>query len=173
MRRPLSLLRILLLCAYACSAQQPGSIDLSVIADRAGIIFRGTVVSVTAEAPRAPGEVASTRILFHVEDAIRGARDGEMLTIRQWNVAPDEYRPGEALVLFLYPPSELGLTSPVAGKDGHRRPAEISNATLDLLRSSTVATENTPSSGDVEPVPVKPPRKIPRNPKKLPREVPQ
>lgn len=97
-----------------------------------------------------------------------------MLTIRQWNVAPGEYRVDEALVLFLYPPSEeLGLTSPVGGRDGHRRPAEISNATLDLLRSPTIATEVSPPPGDVVPVPVRPPRKILRNPKKLPREVPQ
>lgn len=33
--------------------------------------------------------------------------------------AGERYRRGERVVLFLYPPSKLGLTSPVEGPSGH------------------------------------------------------
>ena len=57
-------------------------------------------------------------ITFHVENAIRGVNPGEYLTIRQWMgvwSSGQRYRVGERLLLFLYPPSKLGLTSCVGG----------------------------------------------------------
>jgi hypothetical protein len=61
------------------------------------------------------------RITFRVEEAIRGVQAGQMLTIREWAGlwdAGDRYRTGERLMLFIYPPSHLGLTSTVAGSQG-------------------------------------------------------
>ena len=60
-------------------------------------------------------------ITFHVERAIRGVRPGQNLTIRQWIglwASGQRYRVGEHVLLLLYPPSKLGLTSSVAGPMG-------------------------------------------------------
>ncbi|HEY1657562.1 MAG TPA: hypothetical protein VGG14_04405 [Candidatus Sulfotelmatobacter sp.] len=87
----------------------------------AGIIFSGQVVSVT-HAEAASGELATpTVITFQVQHAIRGAMAGQKLTIREWAGLwnrGERYRIGERVFLFLYPPSRLGLTSPVKGQLG-------------------------------------------------------
>jgi hypothetical protein len=94
----------------------PGVIGFQQIASAAGIIFSGTV---TAVARASPGEeAASTVVTFHVEHAVRGTAAGRTLIIREWAglwVRGERYRVGENVLLFLYPPSRLGLTSPVAG----------------------------------------------------------
>jgi len=61
------------------------------------------------------------RITFRVEQAIRGVRTGQMLVIREWAglwESGERYRTGERVLLFLYSPSKLGLTSPVGGPLG-------------------------------------------------------
>jgi hypothetical protein len=85
-----------------------------------GCIFAGTVKSVERAAPKRNG-VASVLINFHVDQAMRGVRTGQMLAIREWAglwESGERYRPGERVMLFLYPPSKLGLTSPVGGPMG-------------------------------------------------------
>ena len=142
-----------------CAAQQQNFPDIPEIATHAGIIFRGTVLAVVTETPRAPGEVAAKRVTFRVEEGIRGAAAGETLTIRQWNATADEYRVGEALLLFLYAPSnELGLTSPVGGRAGHRRVEEVSADVLNSLRTPRSLTATAPSSPDVPRRPARPAR---------------
>jgi hypothetical protein len=62
------------------------------------------------------------RITFRVEHGIRGVHRGQTLTIREWAglwESGERYRPGEPVLLFLYPPSKLGLTSTVGGASGH------------------------------------------------------
>jgi hypothetical protein len=92
------------------------------LAHGAGIIFSGTVQKIEPVAPAAPGDIGVVRITFLVEDALRGATAGELLTVSEWDrlwTSGDRYRVGEELLLFLYPPSEsLGLTSTVAGTRG-------------------------------------------------------
>lgn len=87
----------------------------------AGIIFSGQVVSVS-HADAASGQLAApTVITFRVQHAIRGAMAGQNLTIREWPGLwnrGERYRIGEHVFLFLYPPSRLGLTSPVKGPLG-------------------------------------------------------
>ena len=130
----LSLLSAVMVCALACTAQQTS--ELTELAGHSGIIFRGTVLAIAGETPHAPGELALTRVTFRVEDGIRGNATGETLTIRQWNGVAEEYRVGESLVLFLYAPSgELGLTSPVGGRAGHRRVDEVPAEVLNALRT--------------------------------------
>ena len=88
-----------------------------------GYIFAGTVKSVERVAPRGNG-VATVLINFHVDQAMRGVRTGQTLAIREWAglwESGERYRPGERVLLFLYPPSKLGLTSPVAGPMGRFR----------------------------------------------------
>jgi hypothetical protein len=87
---------------------------------KAGYIFSGTVKAVERLTPHANG-VAVMRITFHVDQGLRGTRTGQTLVIREWAglwQAGERYRPGERVMLFLYPPSKLGLTSPVGGASG-------------------------------------------------------
>jgi hypothetical protein len=95
--------------------------DLPQVTRRAGMIFAGTVTSILPV--RAPGslQMESVQVTFQVEQAVRGARIGQSLTIREWAglwSSGERYRVGERLMLFLYPPSKLGLTSPVGGPAG-------------------------------------------------------
>jgi hypothetical protein len=56
-----------------------------------------------------------------VERALRGIAAGEILTIHEWAGLwrnGERYHVGESVLLFLYPPSRLGLTSPVGGAIG-------------------------------------------------------
>jgi hypothetical protein len=84
----------------------------------AGIIFSGTVITITrSPAIRGPA-IDSVSITFHVEHAIRGTAPGENLKVSQWMGAwssGQRYRVGERVLLFLYPRSKLGLTSVVGG----------------------------------------------------------
>ena len=86
---------------------------------RAGIIFSGIVLKVEQTAQ--PGFPGITQITFRVESGIRGARRGQNLTVREWEGlwnSGERYRTGEHVLLFLYPQSKLGLTSPVGGALG-------------------------------------------------------
>ena len=87
----------------------------------AGIIFSGTVTGIRHAALRPGQPIETVLITFHVENAIRGATAGESLTISQWIglwSAGQRYRVGERVLLFLYPPSKLGLTSSIGGAMG-------------------------------------------------------
>jgi len=99
----------------------PWTIGFPVIARAAGTIFSGTVTAI-ARRPASPSQAVETvAITFHIENAIRGATPGEDLTISQWIglwSSGQRYRVGERVLLFLYPPSKLGLTSCVAGAMG-------------------------------------------------------
>ncbi len=96
-----------------------GPIAFPQIVQAAGIIFSGSVSSVARTgASKGP---ASTAVTFKVERAMRGASAGQSLTIREWAglwSRGERYRVGERVLLFLYAPSRLGLTSPVAGAMG-------------------------------------------------------
>jgi hypothetical protein len=86
-----------------------------------GYIFVGTVRSVTKVEPTSQSSVATVRITFHVENAVRGVRRGQTLVIREWAgrwESGEHYRVGERIMLFLFPPGKLGLTSPVGGQLG-------------------------------------------------------
>ena len=99
----------------------PGPIGMPVIARAAGTIFSGTVTSIARRPARHGQAVETVAITFHVENAIRGVTPGEDLTISQWIglwSGGQRYRVGERVLLFLYPPSKLGLTSCVAGGMG-------------------------------------------------------
>jgi hypothetical protein len=99
----------------------PGTIGFPLLARAAGIIFSGTVTAI-ARRPATRGQsVETVAITFHIENAIRGATPGEDLTMSQWIglwSGGQRYRVGERVLLFLYPPSKLGLTSSVGGAMG-------------------------------------------------------
>jgi len=87
----------------------------------AGTIFSGTVTSVARMPATSPQSLGTIVISFHVERAIRGVRAGQNLTIHEWMglwTSGQRYRVGEHVLLFLFPPSKLGLTSSVGGAMG-------------------------------------------------------
>jgi hypothetical protein len=99
----------------------PGTIGFPQIARAAGTIFSGTVTAVTRRPATRASSVETVAIQFHVEGAIRGVSPGEDLTISQWMglwSSGQRYRVGERVLVFLYPPSKLGLTSCVAAPLG-------------------------------------------------------
>jgi hypothetical protein len=87
----------------------------------AGIIFSGRVTFIGRAALTSGQDAASTAVTFQVEHAMRGASAGQNLTIHEWAGlwnSGERYHVGERLLLFLYSPGKLGLTSPVAGAMG-------------------------------------------------------
>jgi hypothetical protein len=97
------------------------------------MIFTGTVLGSGAataggqSAGAAPGVRLSGNFLefhFRIDRAIAGVQRGQILTIREWAGASSRQprvRSGERVLLFLYPPGRLGLTSPVGGAQGQIR----------------------------------------------------
>lgn len=99
----------------------PRPIAFRQIIRSAAMIFAGTVLRVEhlRTDPGSPVEI--TQISFRVETAIRGTRPHQVIQIREWGGlwnAGERYAPGENVLLFLYPNSKLGLTSPVGGPAG-------------------------------------------------------
>jgi hypothetical protein len=91
------------------------------IARAAGMIFSGTVTKVQRHPATAGQSVETIAITFHIETAIRGVTPNDDVTITQWAglwSSGQRYRIGERVLLFLYPPSKVGLTSCVAGPIG-------------------------------------------------------
>ena len=106
---------------------------------RAGMIFAGTVLATTL--PTAATQSLTTRsavpdrtvaagvlalagavqLSFRVDQAIAGVERGQILTIHEWTGAWSMHRPmsnGQHILIFLYPLSRLGFTSPVGGSLG-------------------------------------------------------
>jgi hypothetical protein len=97
---------------------------------RAGMIFAGTVLTAatptvttqTAATDRAvSGTTPAVQLSFRVERAIAGVERGQILTVHEWVGAWSMHRPmrsGQHILIFLYPLSRLGFTSPVGGSLG-------------------------------------------------------
>lgn len=99
----------------------PGFVALPQISRAAGMIFSGRVLAIEGKPASRDQEIETVAVTFHVDRAIRGVRNGETLTIKQWAglwSSKQPFRVGERLLLFLYPPSRLGLTSSVGGSLG-------------------------------------------------------
>jgi len=107
----------------------PGTSELSLeqLSLRAGIIFAGTVVEIDlpGDTPeeQTPAISRFVQITFRVDDGIRYANSGELITIREWaglwrSGAGKRYRVGEKLLMFYYPANASGTTSPVAEAAG-------------------------------------------------------
>jgi len=115
--------------AAALSALGPQWRDLS---RRAGMIFAGTVITSNPLAPSTPAAKLQTAVVdlsapakveirFQVDEAIVGVKRGELLTIHEWAGAALQHPAfisGKHVLIFLYPASRLGLTSPVGGSRG-------------------------------------------------------
>lgn len=102
----------------------PGDPGLTQLTRAAGMIFSGTVTGVTRGRADARSSLATVAITFRVDNAMRGAFSGQSLTITEWIglwSSGQRYRVGERVLLFLYPRSKLGLTSPVGASLGRFR----------------------------------------------------
>ena len=111
----------------------PAISGMRLLTQNSGYIFDGTVLSVQA-AQNDANDVATVQITFRVEQAMRGTRAGQILTIREWAGlwnSGERYHPGERLLLFLYSPSRLGLTSPVGGAAGRFAVDSSGNAVIE------------------------------------------
>jgi hypothetical protein len=111
---------------------------------RAGMIFAGTLLTASpltaatqtvitqtattqttatdlAVPAAVPGTTPAVQLSFRVDRAIAGVERGQVLTIHEWAGAWSMHRPmsrGQHILIFLYPPSRLGFTSPVGGSLG-------------------------------------------------------
>jgi len=102
----------------------PGEFGLLPLTRAAGKIFSGTVTAISRNPAASHHALDTVAITFHVDNAIRGTTPGESLTITQWMglwSSGQRYRVGERVLLFLYPPSKLGLTSCVDASLGRFR----------------------------------------------------
>lgn len=124
----------LLFMVHALSGQQRTIASSSVPANlrevtaHAGTILVGRVVSIKPMPPGSTDQVGCVQITLQVEQGIQGARAGEHFSFREWAglwSGADRYRLGQRMMLFLYTPSGLGLTSPVGGAAG-RLPIDAS-----------------------------------------------
>ena len=126
---------------------------------RAGMIFAGTVLAaapqtlatktVPTQAPptdrAVPAATQSVQLSFRVDHAIAGVKRGQILTIHEWAGAWSMHRPmrtGQHILIFLYPPSRLGFTSPIGGSLGQvALDASGKNVSKDVRKSSAPGSE--------------------------------
>jgi hypothetical protein len=115
----------------------------------AGMIFAGTVLASPSELPRTDRGVPYVEVSLRVDRAIAGVKLGQVLTIQEWTGALSSHptmRPGEHLLLFLYPPSRLSLTSPVGGAQGQIRLDSLGTTVVD--REARTLSTSPPSRLD-------------------------
>jgi hypothetical protein len=91
------------------------------ISRASGMVFSGTVLSVESQPidKGRPLPVILTKL--RVDRAIVGVARDQIVTVPEWAGAWNTHRAmsaGERFLLFLYPLSRLGLTSPVGGRVG-------------------------------------------------------
>jgi hypothetical protein len=91
------------------------------LARASGMVFAGTVLSIVALPAADDRAMPTMEMKFRIDRAIAGVKSGQVLTIHEWAGAWSTHRAmrtGQRMLLFLYPPSRLGLTSPVGGPMG-------------------------------------------------------
>jgi len=129
----------LFVVSLLATAQDFGSApSLRQLTRDSGYIFAGRVSAIERVPAASNPEGATVRITFQVEQGIRGVRTGQMLVIREWGglwEQGERYRQGERVLLFLYRPSKLGLTSPVAGALGRFTVDKKGQINLDRVAS--------------------------------------
>ncbi|MGA9352803.1 MAG: hypothetical protein WBV46_03880 [Terriglobales bacterium] len=100
--------------------------------------------------------VPSVELRFRIDRPIAGVQTGQVLTVHEWTGALSRQpalHAGEHVLIFLYPPSWLGLTSPVDGPQGQLRlDSSGQNAAghAETARSKSAGAQsgNSPSASD-------------------------
>lgn len=95
-------------------------LNLEALAETADRVFVGTCISVKEIKKDKVAKVPVVKYTFKVNDEIKGIQGKTEVSFKQWKATTREagYRIGEKYVLFLYPNSSLGLTSPVGFLQG-------------------------------------------------------
>lgn len=92
-------------------------LDLAEMTRQAGKIFVGRTVGV--EPFLDEGGLPSTYLRFRVITGLKGTRNGEGVFVKIYGTeASSRFRIGTDTLLFLYPESSLGFTSPVGAGQG-------------------------------------------------------
>lgn len=115
-----ALLAVALGCCPLSHATGPAPLTLTQLTRKAGYIFAGRVLRVERPAAQ-PDRVPVVQITLRVDQALRGVRRGQTFVLTQWAGAWEngpQYRPGQRLLVFLYPRGRTGLTSVVGGRLG-------------------------------------------------------
>ncbi len=107
-------------CGRSQALPQSTADELHAMAQQAGIIFTGQVLSVKRH-DGDNGETGMVAIEFAVEDAVRGVSGGTY-TLNEWAglwpAGEQPFRVGERFLMLLHTPGPSGLSSPVGGADG-------------------------------------------------------
>ena len=136
---------------------------------RAGMIFAGTVlaapiqnstaqtVKTRAAAANRPnlGTTLAVELRFRVDEAIAGVEHGQILSVHEWAGAWSMHRrmtSGQRILIFLYPPSRLGLTSPVGGSLGQVALDPSGKNVLVQKRAAAIRLQNASSPRPRAPV---------------------
>ena len=157
----LSALLLTILASFSLTAQTlpSASVSLQQLNTSAGIVFSGTVIQIE-RVKDTDARPAIVRVRFRVDEAVRGCNAGETVTLDEWAelwVPGDRYRKGQRVLIFLYPPSQTGVSSPVAGDvgtfttgpDGLLRTTPLQANTLAQASSSQSGTR--PTHGESDP----------------------
>ncbi len=86
-----------------------------------GMIFAGKILAIEPLPPSAKRPLPLTMVSVRVKHAIAGVQQGQVVKFREWASASSIHRSlriGQHVLLFLYPPGKLGLTSPANGAAG-------------------------------------------------------
>ncbi len=114
-------------------------------------IFSGRVVQIE-RVIAADASPAIVRVKFHVERAVRGCVAGDTVTVDEWAELwerGDRYRKGQQLVILLYPRSQTGFSSTIAGAVGGLNIGSdglLRNAPLQADDSAAQATSSQPGT---------------------------
>ncbi len=98
-------------------------VNLAYLARRAGVVVQGRVVNVRYEGLPGYPNIPTVVVTVQVERMLRGP-EGAQYTFRQWLMGREMYRGkggymvGQRLMLFLPPPSQYGLSSPLGHEQG-------------------------------------------------------
>lgn len=126
-RIAISMLLIVILCAIPAvgSAVQVLPVNLEKLVEKAGVIFDGTCLSVDSRTDEQG--IIATYTTFNVHQTWKGEVP-QTITIKTYGghhgslkvlvAGMPNFKPGERVLLFLHPTSEIGFTSPVGMGQG-------------------------------------------------------
>ena len=120
----MTFLFLLFTCLVSPALANTRSINLAEMTSHAGRIVHGRVVEVREGSHPQHESIAVTFIKIEVTEMIKGSATREVgfmqygNNVTQYIAHMPKYSVGEEVVLFLYPESKLGLTSPVGQGQG-------------------------------------------------------
>jgi len=126
-----SILSLIIWAAFsnAATASSVRTINLPEMTDSAGMVFYGKCLAV--ETSSSSGILAK-RYSFQVIEALKGVEPSQVVSFQQIDSSGSfripgvpVYQKGQELLLFLYPDSRLGLTSPVGLGQGLFQPRQL------------------------------------------------